>query len=155
MILGTKARYAVMALVDLVKYSNDKPMTLSDIATRQEISLAYLEQIFPKLKRANLVKSVRGPGGGYLLANPANETWVLDIVEAVDESLKMTRCTKEHSGGCMSSKAQCVTHSLWAGLGNNIEEYLGSISLEDVCERRVSKSRAAKAVEFDSLMAVN
>jgi Rrf2 family iron-sulfur cluster assembly transcriptional regulator len=155
MILGTKARYAVMAMVDLVKYSNGKPVTLSDVAIRQEISLAYLEQIFPKLKRANLVQPVRGPGGGYLLANPANETWILDIVEAVDESLKMTRCNKEHLGGCMSNKAQCVTHSLWAGLGHQIEDYLGNISLEDVCERRVGKPRTAKVVEFESLMAVN
>lgn len=138
MILGTKARYAVMALVDLVKYCDGRPVTLADIASRQEISLAYLEQIFPKLKKAGLVKPIRGPGGGYLLARHASRTWILDIVEAVDESLKMTRCANNGKDGCMASKAQCVTHALWAGLGNNIEEYLGSISLQDVCERKTA-----------------
>lgn len=143
MILGTKARYAVMALVDIAKHSNEKPVTLADIATRQEISLAYLEQIFPKLKKANLVKPVRGPGGGYLLASPAGNICVLDIVDAVDESLKMTRCTSEHTGGCMNSnKTQCLTHHLWAGLGRQIEEYLGNITLEDVVARRMKGQQA-------------
>lgn len=141
MILGTKARYAVMALVDLTKHGVGKPVTLADIAERQEISLAYLEQIFPKLKKANLVKPVRGPGGGYLLAKEPSHTLVLDIIEAVDESLKMTRCTKDHtSGGCMTSKAQCLTHALWAGLGNQIEHYLRNVSLQDVCNKTLPGS---------------
>lgn len=140
MILGTKARYAVMALVDLTQHCNGRPVTLADIAERQEISLAYLEQIFPKLKKANLVKPVRGPGGGYLLMRSPGETWILDIVGAVDESLRMTRCSPKRKEGCMSNKTQCVTHALWAGLGQQIEDYLGRISLEDVCERRLGKT---------------
>jgi len=150
MILGTKARYAVMALVDLVKHWDGKPVTLADIAARQEISLAYLEQIFPKLKKAGLVKPVRGPGGGYMLANPPAEIPVLRIIEAVDESLQMTRCSGEHrakdamgmGGGCMSDKTRCLTHALWAGLGQQIEGYLNGITLDDVCEKRI----AAKSV---------
>ncbi len=137
MILGTKARYAVMALVDIAKYSAGKPITLADIARRQEISLAYLEQIFPKLKKAGLVKPMRGPGGGYLLAKQTEQTRVLDIVNAVDESLQMTRCNKEHQA-CMSSNVQCLTHTLWAGLGQQIEDYLGNISLYDVCEKKIT-----------------
>jgi Rrf2 family iron-sulfur cluster assembly transcriptional regulator len=139
MILGTKARYAVMALVDLAKYGESKPVTLADIAGRQEISLAYLEQIFPKLKKANLVKPVRGPGGGYLLARDTSEIPVLEIIEAVDESLKMTRCKSEHTGGCMTSKAQCLTHALWAGLGHQIEHYLKNVCLKDVCEKNLPR----------------
>ncbi len=153
MILGTKARYAVMALVDLAKNCNGRPVTLADIASRQEISLAYLEQIFPKLKKANLVKPVRGPGGGYLLAKPASETWILNIVEAVDESLQMTRCSKQHKTGCMADKTQCVTHALWAGMGQKIEDYLRNISLEDVYERRIGKFSSKQA--FTELAAVS
>jgi len=139
MILGSKARYAVMAMVDLAKNDSDKPMTLADISSRQEISLAYLEQIFPKLKKAELVFSIRGPGGGYMLSRAPADINVLSIIHAVDESLQMTRCEKEHSGGCMSTKAQCVTHSLWAGLGNHIENYLEAISLSDICDRKMPK----------------
>ena len=139
MILGTKARYAVMALVDLARQGCERPVVLSDIAARQEISLAYLEQIFPKLKKAGLVKAVRGPGGGYLLNHSACQTPILVIVEAVDESLKMTRCGNlEHAGachaprGCHSSGAACSTHALWEGLGKQIAAYLSAISLADV-----------------------
>ncbi len=144
MILGTKARYAVMALVDLVKHCDGKPMPLSEIAERQEISLAYLEQIFPKLRKAGLVRAIRGPGGGYLLANHASQISILKIVNAVDESLKMTRCGDELTSSCLSDgKKRCVTHSLWVGLGKNIENYLSAISLQDVCEQamRADKKR--------------
>jgi Rrf2 family transcriptional regulator, iron-sulfur cluster assembly transcription factor len=141
MILGTKARYAVMALVDLARYGNGRPVALADVATRQEVSLAYLEQIFPKLKKAGLVKPVRGPGGGYMLARGAEETWILSIINAVDESLSMTRCSKEHAGGCMSNKSPCLTHALWAGMGEQLENYLSRISLEDVIERRLGSAK--------------
>jgi Rrf2 family transcriptional regulator, iron-sulfur cluster assembly transcription factor len=140
MILGTKARYAVMSLVDLVTCCNGRPVALADIASRQEISLAYLEQIFPKLKRAGLVKPVRGPGGGYLLAKPSDETFIIEIVEAVDESLQMTRCNSfKDKSGCMSNRSSCATHHLWQGLGDQIATYLSSISLQDVCDRNVAK----------------
>ena len=137
MILGTKARYAVMALVDIVTHNQGRPIALGDIASRQEISLAYLEQIFPKLKKAGLVRPVRGPGGGYMLCEAADTVPVLKIVEAVDESLQMTRCSHSTSAhqGCMADKSACATHHLWQGLGDCITEYLSSITLEDVCQR--------------------
>ena len=140
MILGTKARYAVMALVDLSTHCQGRPVALADIAARQEISLAYLEQIFPKLKKAGIVKPVRGPGGGYLLAKGAHETRIIAIVEAVDESLQMTRCGDfKHKRGCMSNRAQCATHHLWQGLGDQITAYLSAVTLEDVCTRNIEK----------------
>jgi Rrf2 family transcriptional regulator, iron-sulfur cluster assembly transcription factor len=143
MILGTKARYAVMSLVDLVMHCNGRPVTLSDIASRQEVSLAYLEQIFPKLKKAGIVKPLRGPGGGYLLARAADETRIIDIVEAVDESLQMTRCHNHNSKGtkkgCMTNGSSCLTHHLWEGLGDQITNYLSSVTLQDVCERNIKR----------------
>ncbi len=132
MILGTKARYAVMAMVDLAAAGSAKPVRLTDIAKRQEIPLPYLEQIFARLKNGGLLKSVTGPGGGYLLARPASEVNIADIVVAVDESLRMTRCDKQHEGGCMASKAQCITHNLWDGLGRQIYGYLQGVTLKDV-----------------------
>ena len=137
MILGTKARYAVMAMVDLAATCCGKPITLADIAARQEIPLPYLEQIFARLKRAGLLKSVKGPGGGYLLAKPQEDTRVSEIVAAVDESIKMTRCDAHREGGCMGGKARCATHDLWEGLGDQIYNYLHSITLKDVCERKL------------------
>lgn len=140
MLLGTKSRYAVMAMVDLALHTEDnKPVSLADMAMRQEISLAYLEQIFPRLRKAGLVLPVRGPGGGYLLAKPKSQTFVADIVTAADESLKMTRCEGPKTGGCMQSGAKCLTHDLWEGLGNQIHAYLSAISLQDVCERLVKQ----------------
>ena len=123
MILGTKTRYAVMAMVDLTmrmrKCTEMKPVTLAEIAAAQEIPLNYLEQIFVRLRKASLVKSQKGPGGGYLLAKPEEDICISDIVAAVDESIKMTRC-KSHQGGCMSDRAKCLTHDLWDGLGTQI-----------------------------------
>lgn len=150
MILGTKARYAVMALVDLVRHSDGSPLALADIAERQEISLAYLEQIFPKLKKAGLVSPVRGPGGGYMIARTAQNIPVLEIIEAVDESLKMTRCKSEHKGGCMSNNTQCLTHNLWAGLGRHIEGYLSAISLQDVCDKQIPSFLPQNAQQIEA-----
>ncbi len=138
MMLTTKGRYAVMAMVDLATHSNNKPVVLADIAHRQEIDCGYLEQIFAKLRKEALVKSVRGPGGGYVLARPANSVWISDIILAVDESIEITRCKNKSSSGCMHGQTRCLTHDLWEGLGNQIYTYLRSVSLEDVCERRVS-----------------
>jgi len=141
MILGTKSRYAVMAMVDLAQRESDRPATLASIAEAQQIPLAYLEQIFVKLKRNGLVRSVRGPGGGYVLARNAAETWVSDIVMAVDESLKMTLCEAGSGAGCMAGKTRCLTHDLWEGLGSQIYDYLRSISLTDICNRNIRKRR--------------
>ena len=129
--LGTKGRYAVMALVDLVTFSKTGPVTLSDIAERQEISLSYLEQLFGKLRKRGLVQSVRGPGGGYKLARLASETKISDVIMAVDEPIQTTRCSKGQ-GGCQHNKTRCLTHGLWEELGNKIYGYLDSVSLEDV-----------------------
>ncbi len=147
--LSTKGRYAVMAMTDLARHGGEggekggsgRAVCLSDIAARQEISLAYLEQLFARLRRAGLVKSVRGPGGGYRLSRSLAEINVADIVLAVDEPLHATRCSElksgDHAKGCMASGERCLTHNLWDALGREIEGFLAGVSLEDVIERRV------------------
>lgn len=135
--LSTRGRYAVMAMVDLAANSDGQPVALAEVAERQEISLSYLEQLFGKIRRGGLVKSVRGPGGGYLLARAANDTRVSDIIMAVDEPMRATRCTPGSPAGCTSKKSRCMTHDLWEELGNQIYLYLSSVTLADVCEGRV------------------
>ena len=135
--LSTKGRYAVMALADLACQSKGQPVALADVAARQEISLSYLEQLFAKLRKGGQVKSVRGPGGGYLLARPAREMRISDIVLAVDEPIKATLCKTGSSSGCRSDHSRCVTHDLWEELGNQIYLFLSTVSLEDVIENRV------------------
>ena len=135
--LSTKGRYAVMAMVDLASHSKGNPVALADIAERQEISLSYLEQLFAKLRKGGLVKSVRGPGGGYLLAHEIAETRISDIILAVDEPIRATRCAPGSPTGCRINKSRCLTHDLWEELGNQIHLYLSSVSLADVCNRRV------------------
>lgn len=131
--LSTRGRYAVMAMADMaqqVSAGEVTPLTLGAIAARQEISLAYLEQIFTDLRRGGLVDSKRGAQGGYILARQATEIKVSDIVLAVDEPLDVTRCRQ--SGACMSKHVRCLTHDLWDNLGRQIESYLQSVSLADV-----------------------
>lgn len=135
--LSTKGRYAVMAMVDLARHSNGSPVSLAEIAERQEISLSYLEQLFAKLRRGGLVKSVRGPGGGYLLARALDTTRVSDIILAVDEPIRATRCTPGSPAGCHTDKSRCLTHDLWEELGNQIHMFLSAVTLEDVVERRI------------------
>ena len=135
--LSTKCRYAVMAMVDLAANASAKPVALADVADRQDISLSYLEQLFGKLRKAGLVKSVRGPGGGYLLAHGPTDTRVADIIMAVDEPIQTTRCTPGSPQGCQADRARCLTHDLWEELGNQIYLYLSSVSLEDVVEKKV------------------
>ena len=135
--LSAKGRYAVMAMVDLARHSNGSPISLAEIAGRQEISLCYLEQLFAKLRRGGLVKSVRGPGGGYLLAHDRDETRIADIVIAVDEPMQAVRCTPGSAIGCRGDRSRCLTHDLWEELSNQIHLYLSSVSLGDVCEKRV------------------
>jgi len=125
-----------MALVDLATHSAGHPVALADIAARQEISLSYLEQLFAKLRRKGLVKSVRGPGGGYLLAHSAEETRVADAILAVDEPIRATRC-KSDAVGCQSDKSRCLTHDLWEELTHQIHLFLSGVSLADVCAKRV------------------
>ena len=135
--LGTKGRYAVMAMADLAIQGSGKPVALAGIAERQEISLSYLEQLFGKLRRSNLVKSVRGPGGGYVLAREDGDIRVSDIVMAVDEPLIATRCRPGSATGCLSDKSRCLTHELWDELTNQIHLYLSSVSLSDVINKRI------------------
>jgi len=140
MILGTRSRYAVMAMVDLANHSRaGKPVRLAEIAERQEIPLNYLEQIFAMLKQHELVQSVKGPGGGYRLAKTPNEMLISHIIVATNEDIKMTRCEGASHMGCMASKEQCVTHDLWEGLGEHIYHYLNAVSLEQVCNRKGKK----------------
>lgn len=135
--LGSKGRYAVMAMVDLALQGEGRPVSLAEIAVRQEISLSYLEQLFARLRRRGLVRSVRGPGGGYLLARPAATISVVEVVDAVDESIRVTRCKgAQPVTGCMSDKSRCVTHTLWADLGDHIRGFLAAVSLQDVCDGR-------------------
>ncbi len=135
--LSTKGRYAVMAMVDLALNGGETPIVLADIAERQQISLSYLEQLFAKLRRVGLVQSVRGPGGGYLLGFPARETRIADVILAVDEPMRATRCRPDTAQGCLADRSRCLTHDLWEELGKQIQLYLNSVSLADVCERRV------------------
>lgn len=135
--LSTKGRYAVMAMVDLAHHSQGKPVALADIAERQEISLSYLEQLFGRLRKGGLVGSVRGPGGGYLLSRDPDQMRVSDIIAAVDEAIKTTRCDSGSPTGCHHNRSRCLTHDLWVELSNQIYLYLSSVTLADVCQRRV------------------
>jgi Rrf2 family transcriptional regulator, iron-sulfur cluster assembly transcription factor len=135
--LSTKGRYAVMALVDLARHANGKPVALNEIAQRQEISLSYLEQLFARLRRGGLVVSARGPGGGYRLARPADETRIADIMLAVDEPIKATRCQLGSPRGCTGQQGRCVTHDLWEELSRQIQIFLSAVTLADVVNKRV------------------
>ena len=135
--LTTKGRFAVTAMIDLGLRQASGPVTLAAISQRQQISLSYLEQLFAKLRKGNLVKSVRGPGGGYRLARPAGELRIADIILAVDEPISATRCKEGSPKGCTGTSGRCVTHDLWEELGRQIHVFLSSVSLADVVEKRV------------------
>lgn len=136
--LSTKGRYAVMAMVDLADEGRDaKPIALADIASRQDISLSYLEQLFSKLRRSGLVDSVRGPGGGYKLSDSSERIRISDIIFAVDEPIAATRCRGASAKGCTGTNSRCVTHDLWEELGRQIHLFLHSITLQDVIDKKV------------------
>lgn len=130
--LTTKGRYAVTAMLDLAFHSQTKPVTLTDIAARQTISLSYLEQLFARLRRAGMVKGVRGPGGGYKLCRKTSDISIAEIIAAVNEPLDSTKCGGE--ANCQKDQA-CLTHDLWMGLSEQIRGYLKGISLADLLER--------------------
>jgi Rrf2 family transcriptional regulator, iron-sulfur cluster assembly transcription factor len=136
MMLTTKGRYAVMAMVDIAYHSaNNKPVALHDICERQKIALSYLEQLFNKLKKSRLVISFKGPGGGYILSKDPAQTNILEIISSVDESIKITRCSSKEGKNCLqTSSTPCFTHALWEGLGRQISEYLLNTSLADICK---------------------
>lgn len=131
MILTTKARYAVMAVIEIADEKENRPVSLLTISKKQDISLSYLEQIFMCLKKAQIVKSVKGPGGGYILAKNRHEITVAEIIKAIGESIKMTRCG-DVKKSCVVSGAKCKTHHLWHGLENKIYEYLNSVNIGDI-----------------------
>ena len=131
--LTTKGRYAVTAILDLALHAQTGPVSLADISERQGISLSYLEQLFAKLRRGNLVTSVRGPGGGYQLSRDMTGIDVAQVIDAVNESVDATRC--QGTGGCHEGDV-CLTHHLWCGLSDRIHEFLSGISLADLVQRQ-------------------
>jgi Rrf2 family protein len=140
--LNTKARYAVMAMADLAKHSEVHAVPLSAIAERQDLSLAYLEQIFLRLRRAGLVASARGRAGGYVLARPAQAIHIDEIMKAVEEETRMTRCL-DAEVGCLHDK-RCLTHDLWHALGAHIVAFLANVSLQEVVDG-IPRSKLAVA----------
>jgi Rrf2 family iron-sulfur cluster assembly transcriptional regulator len=140
--LTTKGRFAVTAMIDLALRQGQGPVTLAGISARQEISLSYLEQLFGKLRRHEIVESVRGPGGGYNLARRAEEVTVADIIIAVDEPIDATQCGgKENCHGSEHQHgARCMTHDLWATLNEKMVDYLDSVSLKDLVDQQRLKN---------------
>tara|TARA_B100001057_G_scaffold359510_1_gene361786 strand:- start:159 stop:584 length:426 start_codon:yes stop_codon:yes gene_type:complete len=133
--LTTKGRYAVMAMADLALFNDKGPTSLTDISLRQNISLAYLEQIFIKLKQKNLVRSVRGAKGGYVLVSPPEETKISNIISAVDEEIKTLNCKKESKKGCNNKSSKCITHNLWDQLDQHINSFFEKVKLQDLVKK--------------------
>lgn len=155
--LSTRGRYAVMAMVEMAARerlgqacAGAPPVTLGEIAQAQHLSVAYLEQLFGRLRRAGLVASARGPGGGYRLARPAAEIAIAEVVDAADEPIVATRC-EEGGPGCLAGQ-RCITHDLWAELGDQIRLFLRAMSLADVVEGKVlGRARAPAPPQEDGL----
>ena len=131
--LTTKGRYAVTAMLDLACHSQEKPVTLTEIAARQTISLSYLEQLFARLRKAGIVQGLRGPGGGYQLSQLPKKVSIADIIEAVNEPIDSTKCGGE--ANCQHDSV-CLTHDLWTGLSEHIQDYLSNITLADLLAKR-------------------
>ena len=130
--LTTKGRYAVMALADLAKFDNGEPVSLRDISLRQGISLLYLEQIFSKLKKNNIVKSTRGVNGGYILSNKPDQIRLSNIFSAVQEEVKTVQCKKESKKSCNGRSTKCITHNLWDELEIHIQHFFNKKNLGDL-----------------------
>ena len=133
--LNSKSRYAVMALADIASFNRNKPVSLRDISLRQNISLVFLEQIFSKLKKNNIVKSIRGTNGGYVLSNDPNQIKLSSIFLAVDEKVKQVQCKKESKKGCNGKATKCITHNLWDELEIHINTFFENKSLNDLLKR--------------------
>lgn len=142
--LTSRARNAVAALSDLAAFGEGRPVRLADIALRQRLPVAFLEQIFAQLRRAGLVESRRGAGGGYLLAQAPAAISVAAVVRAVDEEIRSTACVPGAAIGCLGTEARCLTHTLWHGLDRHIEAYLDGISLADVAGRRAAAPKTGE-----------
>ncbi|RMH61638.1 MAG: Rrf2 family transcriptional regulator [Zetaproteobacteria bacterium] len=137
--LTSKGRYAVSAMVDLAKQQHSGPVALASISERQFISLSYLEQLFRRLREGGLVRSVRGPGGGYLLARPASDITVAEVIRAVNEPMRTTMC-ENGVRGCHRGN-RCDTHQLWEALGQHINRFLDAVSIQQVCDGEVFLDR--------------
>tara|TARA_B100001057_G_scaffold460440_1_gene511515 strand:+ start:31 stop:456 length:426 start_codon:yes stop_codon:yes gene_type:complete len=137
--LTSKGRYAVMALVDLARFDNINPVSLRDISLRQNISLDYLEQIFSKLKKNQIVHSIRGTHGGYVLTKKPNEIKLTNIFDAVDEKVKTVQCKKDSKKGCNGKSTKCLTHNLWDELENHINDFFEKKSLDDLIKNNVER----------------
>ena len=130
--LTSRGRYAVQALADLASNKEQKPTNLTEISLRQGISISFLEQIFLQLKKKNLVKSLRGPSGGYILSRPSNEITLSNIIDAVDEKVKTVACKKDSKKGCNGKLMKCITHNLWDELENHINYFFQKNTLKDI-----------------------
>jgi Rrf2 family iron-sulfur cluster assembly transcriptional regulator len=150
--LTTKGRYAVTAMLDLALHGQSKPVSLAEISGRQNISLSYLEQLFAKLRRNDLVSSVRGPGGGYRLSRGGHEIYVAQIIDAVNEAVDATGC--RGTSDCQQGEV-CLTHHLWCDLSDQIHGFLSEISLSNLVERRevqhISARQSARSQQADAL----
>jgi len=135
--LTTKGRYAVTAMLDLALHAQSNPISLAEISNRQEISLSYLEQLFSRLRKQGLVSSTRGPGGGYRVAKPLEDVAVSEIIKAVNESVDATQCAGKEN---CHSHGRCLTHDLWEGLSEQIEEFLSGVSLKDLIDNQDVKT---------------
>ena len=146
--LTTKGRFAVTAMMDIALQEGVRPVALSDISERQNISLSYLEQLFGKPRRRALVTSVRGPGGGYRITQPTETITVGEIIRAVDETVDATQC-----GGLKNCKddKECITHELWTGLNEHIFDYMDTVKLADLVEKRVFKMNGVHKVKFEKI----
>ena len=135
--LTSKGRYAVMAMADLAKHNIKEPTSLTEISLRQGISIAYLEQLFLKLRKNNLVQSVRGPSGGYVLTKTPEQIKLLSIINAVDEKIKTLKCRKESKRGCNHKSIKCITHNLWDDLEIHINKFFENNTLNDILFKEV------------------
>ena len=147
--LTTKGRFAVTAMIDLAMRQHQGPVTLAGISQRQKISLSYLEQLFGKLRRHELVESTRGPGGGYTLARPMKNITVADMIFAVDEPLDATQCGGQEN--CHDDGGMCMTHELWTNLNKRMIEYLDSVTLADLVEQQKGRETRAQPKEISVL----
>jgi Rrf2 family iron-sulfur cluster assembly transcriptional regulator len=138
--LTTKGRYAVTAMIDIALHRHQGPVSVTEVAERQAISSSYLEQLFSKMKRAGLLQSVRGPGGGYELSRPLTEVTVSDIIAAVGEGVDATRC--QGAADCQDG-ATCLTHDLWSALSSHIDQFLSSVTLESLLAEQESRPAAS------------
>ncbi len=130
--LTTKGRYAVMAILEIASQMSNMPVTLAEISAKQHIQVNYLEQIFAKLKKANIVRSAKGRKGGYIINEKLDKIKIANIIDAVDENIEMTRCLGKSGNSCVPNKAQCNAHHLWLGLSRHIRDYFDIISIADM-----------------------